>query len=644
MLQFPNLFKPFVIGNTVFRNRIFTSPTGYMDFFWDGTTPTEEFIAYYEKKAMGGAATVCIGECHINPAVSRTGSIGVDITNDAAMRFMARLTDRVRRLGAVPSLELQHGGMSANARLGPSPEYLDCYEIKKCNEMTENQILDTIRMFADAAERAKNYGFGMVTVHGGHGWLLQQFFSPAVNKRADRWGGSAENRARLAVAVCDAIHDKCGQGFPIEIRISVTEFEDGYDVAEGIEYAKQLDGHADIIHCSAGLHDRVKNGNRLRWAPSMYDPDAKFALYAAEVKKHVKKSLVSSVGAHSDPKLMEEILASGQADIINAARALNCDPYLPNKARAGRADEIRKCIRCYGCSDALFPCFRIYCALNPEAGRENEFSRFSKPPKTQRVLVVGGGVGGMEAAISCAKSGHSVILCEKSDRLGGALLCEAHVPFKKDLSQYIRLQIRTLENLGVEVRLNCDVTAELIEALSPDTVIASLGSAPAIPPIEGINGENVVTVNEAYLNPERTGNRVVIVGAGPSGSELGVYYNSLGKDVELVEMCDRMPGPSVTSMVTRLELEARGVKINFSAKAESITADGVHCSTPDGMLFLPADTVIIATGVVPKIEEAFALSAVSSVFHIIGDCAGRFNIMNATETARTVAESVGRET
>ena len=642
MLKFPNLFKPFVIGDTVFRNRIFTSPTGYMDFFWDGTTPTEEFIAYYERNALGGAATICVGECHIEPAVSRTGGMGVDITNDAAMRFLGRLADRVRRLGAVPSLELQHGGVGANANLGPSPEYFDGHEIRKCNEMTVEQIHDTIRLFAEAAARAKNYGFGMVTVHGGHGWLLQQFFSPAVNKRTDEWGGSAENRARLAVAVCDAIHERCGSGFPVEIRISVTEFEDGYDVPEGIEYAKQLDGHADIIHCSAGLHDRVKSGNRLRWAPSMYDPDAAFAKYAAEVKKHVKKSLVSSVGAHSDPNLMEELIASGQADIINAARALNCDPDLPNKARAGKVDEIRKCIRCYGCSDALFPCFRIYCALNPECGRENEFSRFIKPPKKCRVLVAGGGVGGMEAAIACAKLGHSVLLCEKSGRLGGAILCEENVPFKKDLMKYIRLQEKTLRDLGVEVRLDCSVTPDFIEDTAPDAVIASLGSAPAAPQIEGADGENVITVDKAYLNPELAVGRVAIIGAGPSGSELGVYLNSLGREVVIAEMRKRMTGPNVTSMVTRLELEARGVKIHFNANATKITAGGVLCATPDGELFLPADTVVIATGVVPKTEEVFALSAVSPVFHIVGDCAGRFNIMNATETARTVAETIGR--
>ena len=642
MLKYPNLFMPFSIGDTVFRNRIFTSPTGYMDFFWDGTTPTEEFLAYYERKAMGGAATVCIGECHINPAVSRTGKLGVDITNDASMRFMGRLAERIRRLGAVPSMELQHGGMVADAHLGPSPEYIDGYNVVKCNEMTEAQILDTIQMFADAAARVKYYGFGMVTVHGGHGWLLQQFFSPAVNKRTDRWGGSAENRARLAVEVCDAIHESCGKGFPIEIRMSVTEFEDGYDVPEGVEYAKRLDGHADIIHCSAGLHGRTKNGNALMWAPSMYDQEGKFSGYAFEVKKNVKHSMVATVGGYSDPGLMESVIASGKADIICAARALNCDPDLPDKARAGKTDDIRKCIRCYGCSDALFPNFRIYCALNPETGRENEFSRYTPPPKKQDVLVAGGGVGGMEAAIACAELGHSVMLCEKGDRLGGVILCEKNVPFKADTMKYIDLQERTLRKLGVEIRLNCEVTPGFIEAAAPDAVIASLGSEQAFPGIPGVDGKNVIKVTDAYTDPELANGRVAIIGAGPSGSELAVYLNSLGKDVTLVEMKEKMPGPGVTSMVTRLELESRGVEIRFNNKVERIAEDGIHCATPQGQSFVAADTVICATGLAPRLDETFALSAVSPVFHIIGDNAGRYNIKNATETARTIAQTIGR--
>ena len=643
MLKYPNLFTPFTIGDTVFRNKIFSSPTGYFDFFRDGTTPTEDFIAYFVRKAVGGSATVCIGECHVDPPFGRSGKLGVDITDDTAMRFMCKIAEQVKRLGAVPSIELQHGGMAADAGFGPTEGLVEGFSDKQCHAMTEEQIQETIQMFANAAKRAKHYGFGMVTVHGAHGWLFGQFFSPITNKRTDRWGGSAENRARLAVDVCDAIHAQCGDDFPVEFRISVTELEDGYNVEEGVKLAISLDGHADIIHCSAGLHRYTKRGNMFEWAPSMFQPDGAFLDYAAEVKKHVKKSLVSSVGAHSDPGSMEEAVKSGKADIISVARALNCDPDMPNKARAGRYGEIQKCTRCFSCLDALFPSQRVHCALNPEMGRENEFAQFSVLPKKRRVLVAGGGIGGMQAAISCATYGHSVLLCEKTPELGGVIVCEDAVPFKKNLAQYLKLQNTKLHELGVEVRLNCTVTPEFIEKLAPEAVIAALGANYSLPPVEGAdNNANVLTVVEAYANPGLTGLKTVIVGAGLSGVELGIYLSMLGKEVEIVEISPAMTGPRVQGTFARNELEDRGIYIKFGAKAERVTADGIYCSTADGEIFLHADTVVFATGIEPLTGEAFTLSSVSPVFHMIGDCAGGKSIKEATEAAHTIAGVIGR--
>ncbi|MDR0838720.1 MAG: NAD(P)/FAD-dependent oxidoreductase [Oscillospiraceae bacterium] len=641
MIKYKHLFDPIKIGDVVFRNRIFGSPTGHMDFNAD-CTPTDDCIAYYERKALGGAATVCVGECHINPPVSRMGNISIDLTNDIIMRFMYKLADRIQRLGAVPSVELQHAGRYANAHLGPSAGLVDGDEAVPCFEMTEEQIYETIRMYADAAAKAKYYGFGMVTVHGGHGWLPQQFFSTTTNTRTDKWGGSVENRGRFAAAVCDAIHEKCGRGFPVEFRISATEFEDGYGIEGGIEYAKCLDGHADIIHCSVGIHGTTKSENSLRWAPSMFDPDGTFVKYAAEIKKHVKHSLVSTVGALADPAMMEEIIASGKADIINVARGLVCDPDLPNKARAGLDSEIRKCIRCYGCNDSMFPTFRLLCALNPETGRENEFARYAPPASKQKVLVVGGGVGGMQAAISCAKFGHEVVLCEKSARLGGVILCEEGVPFKKHLAEYIETQRNALIKLGVEVRLNCEVTPEYIERLSPDAVIASLGSTPYTPAIEGADGENVFRVEEVFTNPSIVGQRVVIIGAGLSGTELALHLHALGKQVEVIELTDSIQAPMAQGHTVRLQLRDAGIKVRFNTEAKLISREGVKIAGADGEALLEADSVVFATGVKPRTQEAFALSAVSPVYHMIGDCAGGKAIRQATESAQTVAVTIGR--
>jgi 2,4-dienoyl-CoA reductase-like NADH-dependent reductase (Old Yellow Enzyme family)/thioredoxin reductase len=641
MIKYANLFSPIKIGDTVFRNRIFGSPTGHMDFNAD-CSPTDDCIAYYERKALGGAATVCVGECHINPPVSRMGNISIDLTNDVIMRFMYKLSDRIKRLGAVPSVELQHAGRYANAHLGPSAGLVDGDEATPCFEMTEAQIYETIQMYADAAANAKYYGFGMVTVHGGHGWLPQQFFSTATNTRTDKWGGSYENRGRFAAAVCDAIHERCGRGYPVEFRISATEFEDGYGIDEGIEYAKCLDGHADIIHCSVGIHGTTKSENSLRWAPSMFDPDETFLEYAAQIKKHVKTSLVSTVGAHTDPAKMDALIAAGKADIVNVARGLVCDPDLPNKARAGNDSDIRKCIRCYGCNDSMFPTFRLICALNPETGRENEFDRYYPPVTPQSVLVVGGGISGMEAAITCARLGHNVTICEKSGKLGGIIACEEAVPFKRHLAEYIQTQINQLTKLGVKVKLSTTVTSGYIEKHSPDAVIAALGAVPQTPAINGADAPNVFGVVDVFGNPGLVGQSVVIIGAGMSGAELGVYLKSLGKSVEIIELSDTMKAPMAQGHTVRLQLRDKGVNVRYNTSARSIGADGVLCDTPDGEVRLPADSVVLATGVTPRTREAFELSAVSPVYHMIGDCAGGTDIRSATETAHTVAMTIGR--
>ena len=642
MIKYPNLFSPIKIGDVVFRNRIFGSPTGQLDFHADGS-PTDDFMAYYERKAIGGAATVCVGECHIKPEISSMWDNVLDITNNVTMRMMYKMAERVRRFGAVPSIELQHHGRFAKVRLGPSAGLIDGNPNDPCKAMTEEQILETIQYYADAAERSKHYGFEMVTIHGGHGWLPQQFFSSVTNQRTDKWGGSAENRARFAVAVCDAIHERCGRGFPVEFRISATEYSQGYGIEEGIEYAKCLDGHADIIHCSVGVHGTLASEESSKWCPSMYEPDGTFVPYAAEIKKHIKKSLVGTVGALSDPALMEDIIASGKADIVNVARGLLCDPDLPNKARAGKDSEIRKCIRCLGCSayPSLFPSGRLHCVLNAETSRENEFSRCAPPPEKQRVLVIGGGVGGMQAAISCARLGHSVLLCEKGAKLGGALLCEANVPFKKNLAAYLETQKNKLLSLGVDIKLNFEVTSDSIEELAPDAVIAALGSKPFRPKFAGSDSENVFCVEEVFTNPTVTGQKVVIVGAGLSGLELGVYLSMLGKQAEIIEMQESLDLPMTYLTQVRFQLRDRGVNVRYGVKAERAGDGGLYCAGPDGQIFLPADTIVLATGVTPLIEETFALSGVSPAFHMIGDCAGGTVIRHAVEDANTIACVIG---
>ena len=386
-MKYPDLFRPIQIGDTLFRNRIFSAPTGHPDVSVDGEF-SEDAVAYYERKAQGGAAAVTLGEAIVDSRYGKRHPFQVSLDCRNSLHSLSQIADRIRRHGAVPSLELQHSGMKATPGIvtpgfctgsdilyGPSAMELNGVRIQ---EMPEELIYEIIEKFGNAAAFLKNCGFGMVTIHAGHGWMLNQFLTSRLNRRGDRWGGSTENRAHFVVEICDAIHRTCGRGFPVEVRISASEIiEGGYDVHEGIAIAQQLRGHADIIHCSVGCGIGLPEEYRTFTLthPCMFKEDGVNVKYAAEVKRHITDTPVAAVGAMTDPGMMNEIIASGQADIVEMARGLICDPDLPIKAREGREDEIVHCMRCLSCFSNLKDRGGFWCALNPITNRERAFAR-----------------------------------------------------------------------------------------------------------------------------------------------------------------------------------------------------------------------------------------------------------------------------
>jgi 2,4-dienoyl-CoA reductase-like NADH-dependent reductase (Old Yellow Enzyme family)/thioredoxin reductase len=647
--KFTNLFTPITLGNTVFRNRIFGSPTGPSNLS-SHYFPTPETVAYYERKALGGAASVCVGDASVDSVHGRTGSSRVRMDDEQSLKALAKIADAISSHGAIASVELQHGGSHSfgsvddgNQIYGPM-EYFDEEKGVQVLAMTEEMMAHTIRKFAEAALAAKRAGFGMVTIHGGHGWLLSQFFSPISNKRTDKWGGSLENRCRFPVAICDAVREAVGPGFPIEIRISGSECHPGgYDIDEGIAIAKALDGHVDLIHVSAGSHEVWDVFTVTH--PSMFLEDGANVRYAAEIKKHVKKSYVATVGALADPALMEEIIASGKADVVQVARGLFADPDLPLKARTGHEDEINKCMRCLQCFSNLMTKHQFLCAINPVIGHELENKWQLPPAKRKRVLVAGGGIGGMQAALTAQERGHEVILCEKSGRLGGALLCEDRVPFKKHLAGYIELQTKKIEKTDINVLLNTEVTPELAEGLNPDVIIAALGARPVRPGIKGIDCRNVFSAEEIYYHPEKAGKRVVILGGGLVGTELGIHLAQMGKDsVTVVEMLPMLNdgGNLLQGVAIGIEIRKLGINVQLNTKALEIGETGVTVEGPDGVKLLEADTVIYAVGQKPLRAEADALRFCAPEFYQIGDCLTPKNITEATRAAYNTARDLGR--
>ncbi len=650
--KYPHLFEPIKLGGTLFRNRLFASPTGYQDIKNDGIL-TDGAAAYYERKAMGGVASVTTCEGIVDGELGKGGDYHVCLDNPFTLHSLARVAYAIKRHGAVASQELQHTGMYANRNLsiwggaskgiayGPVEFELDGRHILP---MTEEIIERTIIKFADAAAFAKQCGFGMVTIHAGHGWLLHQFLSPDLNKRTDKWGGSSiENRARITVAICDAIRKKVGPHFPIEIRISGSEcYKGGYDIDEGVAFAKLLDGHVNLIHVSAGSHE-VEEVFAVTH-PSMFLPDGCNVRFAAEIKKHVKTP-VATVGALGDPDLMEEIVASGQADVVEMARALIADPDLPLKIRTGRTSEIRKCMRCLACFSSELDNGQDYCAINPEAGRDLEMKyEIPKAVASKKILIAGGGIAGMQAALTCYERGHDVILCEKSGRLGGTLRCEEKVPFKKNLDYYLDYQSKAIEKAGIDLRLNTEVTPDMAKSIDADVIISAMGARPVKPRIQGIDGKNVLPAEDVYINPEKTGKKVAILGGGLVGIELGIYLAMLGKNVTVIEMLDRISdGGNVLHVLgLKVQIKKYAIDLNLNTKAKEIMDKGVLCETADGEKFFEADTVIYAVGQHPLQDEASALRFCAPEFYQIGDCVSPLNITNATSTAFTISRSIGR--
>ena len=647
VLKFPHLFEPLIIGKTVFRNRIFASPQGssYLDV---DQFPTPEVTVYYERKAIGGSATTCMGVRSVDPISGQNyGDNRIDLTNHRGYSWFKYYTNAISRHGAVPSIELEHSGAFSHKSAdeghpiyGPVEGDYAGYHVLP---MSEEKIAETINAYIECAKWARHCGFGMVTIHAGHGWLLHEFLSPLFNTRTDQWGGSIENRARFAREICKGIHEQV-PGMVVEMRISGTDCsKDGYDIDTGIEIAKSLDGYPDIIHVSVG-HVMFDETVLTVTTPSMFLEDGVNVKYAAAVKPHIKYSKVGTVGALSDPALMEDIIASGKADIVNIARGLVADPDLPLKARTGNDHDINKCLRCSYCFSKVMESGQFCCSINPEIGREREYTTEPlKVTKPKNLLIIGGGIAGMQAALTAAKRGHTVTIAEKSDRLGGVLLCEEKVPFKIHLHEYIQNQARRVGEAGIKVLLNTELTPEQAEEMKFDAIIAAIGSDPVVPPIPGVDGKNVVSAIHAYTHAEELTGRTVILGGGLVGLELGIYMKNMGKDVVVVEMLDKLNcgDNMVHELGVYAELERNGLETHTSTKAMKIDENGVTCQGPEGEVFFPADHVVIAAGMKARQKEAAAFAQAAPLFFQIGDCLSAKNIYEANRLGFNVAMDLG---
>lgn len=627
---YPNLASPITINGVTFKNRIFGAPMSNPELDPD-CHMREEDIAFHANRGRGGLASVCIG-LGIVEAVGRSHTKEVILYDDLSLPSLKRMANEFHKHNCMATMELAHGGKFGAARshsaakstlIGPNDE-LNAQGVP-VKAMTEEQIEETATAFGSAARLVKEAGFDMVLIHGGHGWLLGQFASPYFNKRTDRWGGSLENRMRFSLLVIEKVREAVGPDFPIEFRMSGSEcIPGGYDIDEAVEMAKMIDGKVDIIHVSAGIHEN--NDVFVITHPSMFTEHGCNVQYAAEIKKHVKTP-VAALGGINDVDMMEEIIASGKADIIEVARQSLADPYFPEKAFSGRKDDITQCCRCYSCFFNYLSNRNYCCAFNPVIGDELEH-KYGIPATTpKKVVVVGGGPGGMEAAVTAAQRGHSVTLYEKNSRLGGQIVHEQHIPFKKDMYHFIEVLAKRCEDAGVDIHLNTEVTPEEVAAMGADVVMTAVGAKPIIPQIPGINSAKVVGLKALEGRQPSVGQKVAILGGGLVGSEVAIYLDMIGKDVTVVEMKDTWASDAYWMHKVAMDKYIRDSRIDIKVNttAREITDAGIVCNTPDGEILIEADTVLLAAGM--KADRASAdefLNTAPRVFEI-GDAikAGR---------------------
>ncbi len=646
MASYEKLLQPLQVAGLRLKNRMLSAPTSLAEL-GPGEHYSDDNINYYKLKAAGGVALVSVGDVIVDLSTGRSHPMQVGLDDPTAIPYLVKMADAIHSGGAAAEIEIDHGGalcdpvfIDGKNAIGPSG-YVDAWG-DEVLEMTEEQIYDIAEKFGEAAATAKACGFDMVMIHAGHGWLLHQFISPVTNHRTDQWGGSIENRMRFPLLVVEKVRAAVGKSFPIDIRISGSErMPGGYDISTGIEIAKALDGKVDLIHVSAG--NQQDEYSAVLMHPGAFQKHGENAGLAAEIKKHVKTPVVT-VGAFSEPDKMEAFLEESGVDCIAMGRALIADPFLPRKIMRGKVEDITPCLRCGECQSGLMRNKTMRCAVNPYIGREMEYFHPIPTRETKKLLIVGGGPAGMQAAITACERGHKVTLVEKSDRLGGLKYAD-NADFKYNIRRYRDMTAAKVMALPVDVRLNTVVTDELVAEVKPDAILACVGADPWALPVPGADGQNVIFGAELQKNDPRVGQRVVVIGGGLIGCEEGIALAREGHEVTILEMqeelcpdCGRMHRLNVLHQIEVAETLTTATGL----RCTGIDAQGVTAVDGEGRESkFPADTVVMCAGMRPRSAEVERLSRYCAEFYVCGDAARARQIGQATRDGYDAVVNMG---
>lgn len=641
--SFPKLSMPGRIGNVQLKNRIIKAPqhTGLANP--DGSI-TSRLIRHYKELAMGGAGMVIVEYSYVDDDAAQASPCQMANYGIDHIAGLSLLAQTIKANGAKSSLQISHAGrqkflMRHPVKAASPVPWEELYELG-CPapiEITFDEIQQVIKSFGQAALRAKAADFDMVEIHACHGYLISNFLSPHTNKRTDWYGGSLENRMRFLLELVAEIIKQVGPNYPVCARLSGIDYEpDGTTIDETIELSKRLEAlGVAVIHMSGGNHHQT-----IHEVSPMGMPLANNVWAAEAVKKEVKIPVIAS-GSITNPELAEQILEEGKGDFVALGRPMWADPYWPQKAIEGRAEDIRPCIRCNdGClarGDHLAR--TVGCTVNVSNCKEDEF-KIIKAETPKKVAIVGGGPAGMEAARVCALRGHKVTLFEKR-KLGGVLL-EGCIPdFKSDIRPLIDYFATQMEKLPIEIVMK-EADAKAITEGGFDAAIVGTGSTPFIPDVPGIKDARVVTGVQVLGGQVETGQKIAVIGAGIVGVEVGIFLAEQGKAVEFYEMTDTTMNGSTPEEKTILNIRMKECKVSFHTdrRLESVTKNELVFVNRFGKHFsAQADTIVLACGLVPERTLSENLSKKEKLEIIeVGDCTAPRKILDAIKDGHIAAK------